>query len=237
MDTTARGFESLRTRWDGGRRPRLVGAEDQEQAPARRAASARRDHQTPRGLRSECWSPLSRIPRRCRRRKRNHPGLAVSSRITRCCGPVSSDLTPPVRNDWQGPPTATRDPGQTHLWEGIPYYQLASHHRSVCVPEWTPSTPQTGFVPDSPSRRRAKPSRPGRWCQVADTRPPAGLSDLIPPDRSASVRRRCDGESGTKATTSNDRQQPAQPPLPGARPLAAQAPPEAPLTVAFDRRL
>ncbi|MEY9889558.1 hypothetical protein ABIA31_003209 [Catenulispora sp. MAP5-51] len=74
--------------------------------------------------------------------------------------------------------------------------------------------PTGGFVPDSPSRRRAKPSRPGRWCQVADTGPPAGRSDLIPPDRSASVRRRCDGESGTEATTSSVRRLAARPPTP-----------------------
>jgi len=94
----------------------------------------------------------------------------------------------------------------------------------------------------NPSHRRGCPGFPVASAGVAKLTGPvvssrtkphhsSVRSDLIPPDRSASVRRRCDGEPGTQATTSNDRQQTARPPLPGARPLAAQAPPEAlPLT-------
>ncbi|MEY9862373.1 hypothetical protein ABH935_008018 [Catenulispora sp. GAS73] len=60
-------------------------------------------------------------------------------------------------------------------------------------------------------------------------------SDLIPPDRSASVRRRRDGEPGTRRPQATTASTQRDPPSPERAPLAAQAPPEA-LPLAFDFR-
>src|SRR6185437_15143682 len=57
------------------------------------------------------WSPLSRIPRRCRRlREAGRSGGVKPDRT--CWGAETLGLTPPARPAWLRPPTATRDPGQ-----------------------------------------------------------------------------------------------------------------------------
>ncbi|MEZ0114381.1 hypothetical protein ABH920_008415 [Catenulispora sp. EB89] len=112
----------------------------------------------------------------------NHPGLAVSSRITRCCGPVSSGRTPPVQAGCAS--TADSDEGSG-------------------------TTPPVGRIPASWTRPRH-----GRACAH-----PSGPCPQHRPGLS--------GEPGTQATTSNDRRPTARPSSPGARPLAAQASPEA----------
>ena len=140
-DTTARGSESLRTRlvW------RVAAAfEGHQKSTSRAGASGGGTLQRGVGpgwvARWQCclWSPLSRIPHRCRRRRTesSRPGGIKSDRY--CCGRLSFDLTPPVRNDWQGPPTATRDPGQHLCGKRFPGYRrtLAPSRRPALAQCW-----------------------------------------------------------------------------------------------------
>jgi hypothetical protein len=98
---------------------------------------------------------------------RNQTGSVVSSRITRCCGAVSCDLTPPNRSDWLRPPTATREPGQPRLWEGVPAPCACRHAAACACGVDRVHTTGRGCVLGPSPRRRAQPSWPGRWCQVA----------------------------------------------------------------------
>ncbi|MEY9912216.1 hypothetical protein ABIA35_008475 [Catenulispora sp. MAP12-49] len=145
--------------------------------------------------------------------------------------PGISDLTPPARPAWLRPPKrrgirdnpglwcgpgplgeAQRRPGGVRVRCGNPSHRrglsrIPRRFGGACttIPDWAVS-----------SRRY--------WATATVIRLDTAQAGMVPSGR------RSDGESGTKATTSNDRQQPAQPPLPGARPLAAQAPPEAPVS-------
>ncbi|MEY9907084.1 hypothetical protein ABIA35_003309 [Catenulispora sp. MAP12-49] len=144
------------------------------------------------------------------------------------CWSSISDLTPPARPAWLRPPKqrGIRDKPTC----GKSSRTLCTHRLAAAVPHRVDRVHTTGRgCPGFPvaSAVLAQPSRTGR-CQAADTRPQQRVirldtaqAGMVPSGR------RSGGESGTEATTSNDRQPAARPPLPGARPLAAQAPPEA----------
>jgi len=91
--------------------------------------------------RSECWSPLSRIPRRCRRPEGTIPsgryqaGSHAAVVAKRPAGHRPAGLVV------QAPPTATGDPGQPHLWEVFPRLMPPSSPQRVLA-KWTPFTPQ-----------------------------------------------------------------------------------------------
>jgi hypothetical protein len=78
-------------------------------APARRAASALRDHKTPPRWRSECWSPLSRIPHLWRGRgplgeaqRRpggGHQGAAIRDKGDHKQRPSAASATPHPRSE------------------------------------------------------------------------------------------------------------------------------------------
>ncbi|MEY9908338.1 hypothetical protein ABIA35_004571 [Catenulispora sp. MAP12-49] len=213
--------------WVGGR----VYCDSQGQLRQSRArARSRAEGRLRRRLRGERprsgeWGPRSRAADAACGRLRpgfpaasspggNHPGLGGVKPDHCCWPPVSSGWTPPSPGWLCKHRRSDGESGTTPVC-GVDGVHPVRHSggQAVCA-RGAGTLPTGGVVPDSPSLRRAKPSRPGRWCQVADTRPPAGRSDLIPPDRSASVRRRCDGESGTEATTSSVRRLAARPPTP-----------------------
>ncbi|MEY9909083.1 hypothetical protein ABIA35_005317 [Catenulispora sp. MAP12-49] len=143
-----------------------------------------------------------------------------------------SDLTPPDRPAWLRPPKrrGIRDKPTC----GKSSRASCTHRLAAAVPREVDRVHTTGGgCPGFPvaSAVLAQPSRPGR-CPAGRNRWPATVirldtaqAGMVPSGR------RSDGESGTQATTSNNRRLAARPPLPGARPLAAQAPPEAPLTL------
>jgi hypothetical protein len=146
----------------------------------------------------------------------NHPGLVVSSRLfTLWYSRVRLDTTSPgwlcehrrQRRGIRDNPTCGKE---------SPYFKPArSPQRSGAgTPEWATPTPQVGVsrIP----RRVGGRSRAGRAGGVKSNAngPRRRRSDLTPPDRSASLRRRRDGESGTHATTSNDRRLSTRPPHP-----------------------
>ena len=145
----------------------------------------------------------------------NQPVLAVSSRITRCCGPAPSGLTPPGRAGWQSPPTATRDPGQPHLWEEVP--RLMPANSPPPVRHEVDPVHTTGVLSRIPRRcRRAKPSWPGRWCPAERFRRPAGVIrlDTTGPAcfRQATTATRDPGQRRPQATTATRQRNPAPPP-------------------------
>jgi len=222
--TTARGSESLRTRW-GGRLAAAFGGRRRSRAGPPAGALQR-------GVgpgRVVWWRLLLVVafvpgPSSLSSPGGNHPGLAVSSRIARCCGRSSFGWTPPVRDGWQSPPTATRDPGQPHLWEGFPRLMPAKSRPHVCREVDPVHT--TGVVSRIPRRcRRAKPSGPGRWCQAGRFRRPAGVIrlDTTGPAcfRQATTATRDPGQRRPQATTAAQQRHPAPPPV-------AERPPEAP---------
>ena len=172
MFTTARGSESLRTRWVGGCLPRLVGTEDQEQG-LRRA------------LCNGGWGGVwrfgggSNVGRLCP----GSPVAVVAVNGTSPSGryPTGSHaavvrLRPAGhRQDGlvvQAPPTATGDPGPPHLWEGFPHLELVPSPSGVRalpprVRREVDPVHTTGVLSRIPRRcRRAQPSWPGRWCQA-----------------------------------------------------------------------
>jgi len=107
----------------------------------------------------------------------NQPVLAVSSRITAA---VVRHRPAGHRQDGlvvQAPPTATRDPGPPHLWEGFPAPR-ARHLAAACAHQVDP-VHTTGVVSRIPRRcRRAKPSWPGRWCPAGRSRTTAAVMRL-----------------------------------------------------------
>ena len=112
-------------------------------------------------------------------------------------------------------------------------YRSGTHPPGVSVvPSVGTLLPTDGVVPDSPSRRRALPNFSDWRCQVERFSTTATVIRLYTarPKRFR-LRRRRDGESGTRATTSNNRQQTTRRPLPGAeaarRAGAPGGPPEA----------
>ncbi|MEY9908097.1 hypothetical protein ABIA35_004330 [Catenulispora sp. MAP12-49] len=142
--------------------------------------------------------------------------------------PGISDLTPPARPAWLRPPKrrGIRDKptcGKSSRASRTHRPAAAVSHRVDRVHTTDRGCP--GFP--VASAVLAQPSRPGR-CPAERNRWPATVirldtaqAGMVPSGR------RSGGESGTKATTSSVRRPTARPPLPGARPLAAQAPPEA----------
>ena len=109
---------------DGGRRPRIWAPESQNhgEKPAPPAGALQRGDGPGRVVCRRLLLVVAFVldPSSLSSPGGNQPVLAVSSRITRCCGPAPSGLTPPGRAGWQSPPTATRDPGPPHLWEEVP---------------------------------------------------------------------------------------------------------------------
>jgi len=100
---------------DGGRRPRIWAPESQNhgEKPAPPAGALQRGDGPGRVVCRRLLLVVAFVldPSSLSSPGGNQPVLAVSSRITRCCGPAPSGLTPPGRAGWQSPPTATRDPG------------------------------------------------------------------------------------------------------------------------------
>ena len=149
-DTTARRFESLRTRWVGGWRPRLRGTEDQEQGLRRASATG-----VGAGLRGP--AAVAACGRVC-------PGSPVA--VVAVNGTIPSGRCPAgshaavVRSRpaghrqaglvVQAPPTATRDPGPPHLWEGFPRLQ-AHMVTAACACRSGPRPHHRGVVPDPSS--------------------------------------------------------------------------------------
>jgi len=169
--TTARGSESLRMRRVGGWRPRLVGAEDQEQGLRRALCNGGWGRAALLGGGRCLWSPLSRIPRRCRRL--TEAGRSGGVKPDHTCWPAETlGLTPPARPAWLRPPTATRDPGPPHLWEEIP--RLMHGNSPPPVRHEVDPVHTTRVVSRIPRRcRRALPTSPAWRCQAGRDRWPA----------------------------------------------------------------
>ena len=160
------------------------------------------------------WSPLSRIPRRfVARREPSRPGRCQAGSLL-LWSPFRPAGHRPVRDGCASTAEATGNPGQPRsvVWTGSTRRGTAAARRRVR--EAREPFPQAGLsrIP----RRFGGRSQAGRAGGVKSLIPGHQLrrSDLIPPDRSASVRRRCDGESGTEATTSSVRRPAARPPTP-----------------------
>ena len=161
------------------------------------------------------WSPSSRVPRRCRRPE----GTIPSWRCPAASHAAVVRLRPAGhRQDGlvvQAPPTATRDPGPPHLWEGSP--SLVHDDSPPRVRREVDPVHTTGVVSRIPRRcRRAKPSWPGRWCQAGRFRTPAGVIrlDTTGPAcfRQATTATRDPGQRRPQATTATRQRDPALPP-------------------------
>src|SRR6185312_1837766 len=157
----------------------------------------------------------------------NHRGLAVSSRITRCCGAETPGRTPPVRNDCAS--TADSDEGSgTTPPVGRGPAPHACELTAACASRSGPRPHHRGGVPDPSSlsagvAKLAGPVVSSRAFPQASRCDPAGhhRTGLLPLGDDS------DEGSGTKATTSNDRQQTTRPaPTP-----VAERPPEALLLI------
>jgi len=135
------------------------------------------------------------------RRESSRPGGVQPDRCR--CGAETPGWTPPVRNDCASTADSDEGSGTTPPVGRGPAPSGSHRHRRVCVPKWTPFTPQ-GWCPGSLVAV-------GGLCQPART-------GWFPPGDDS------DEGSGTKATTSNDCQQTTQP----GPPPVAERPPEAP---------
>ncbi|MEY9891988.1 hypothetical protein ABIA31_005663 [Catenulispora sp. MAP5-51] len=191
--------------------------------------------------RSGEWGPRSRAADAACGRLR--PGFPVASspngsRPVRwyqvgspSCWYSISDLTPPDRHAWLRPPKrrGIRDKPTC----GNSSRTTRTHRLAAAVPHRVdpvhttdrgcPGFPVASAVLAQPSRTGRCPAGRNRWPATV-IRLDTAQAGMVPSGR------RSGGESGTKATTSNNRHRAARPPLPGARPLAAQAPPEAPVS-------
>ncbi len=139
-----------------------------------------------------------------------------------------SDLTPPARPAWLRPPKRRGIRDNPGLWCGRgPLGEVQRRPGGVCV--WCGNPSHRRGCPGFPvaSAVLAQPSRTGR-CQAGRNRWPATVirldtaqAGMVPSGR------RSGGESGTKATTSSDRQPSSATPTPRSEAARAQAPPEA----------
>ncbi|MEZ0111094.1 hypothetical protein ABH920_005109 [Catenulispora sp. EB89] len=152
-------------RWAGG--GRVWWAPESQRQGLRRRLRGERPRSGDGGPR--CWAPDVACGRLCpgfpvtSSPGRKQTGPVVSSRITRCCGAASCDLTPPARSAWLRPPTrrGTRDnPG---LWEGFPRLGHATSPSAGVRTRVDPVHTTGGVVPDpsSLSAVLAQPARTG----------------------------------------------------------------------------
>ena len=158
----------------------------------------------------------------------NHRGLAVSSRITCCCGAETPGRTPPVRNDCASTADSDEGSGTTPPVGRGSRASCLRTHRRVCVAKWTPFTPQ-GWCPGSlvavGGRSQAgraggvKPgvSAPQQRVIRLDTTGPACF-------RQATTATRDPGQRRPQAATAAQQRDPAPPPV-------AERPPEALLLI------
>gem|GEM_PF-2378033 len=169
------------------------------------------------------WSPLSRIPRRCRRPEGTIPAWrypAGSHAAVVGLRSAGHHRPGPGRAGWQSPPTATRDPGPPHLWEGSP--SLVHDDSPPRVRREVDPVHTTGVVSRIPRRcRRAKPSWPGRWCPAERFRRPAGVIRLDTTGPAcfpqATTATRDPGRRRPQAAAAAQQRDPAPPPVAEAR--------------------
>jgi len=154
----------------------------------------------------------------------NHPVLAVSSRITRCCGAAPSGWTPPGRAGCASTADSDEGSGTTPPVGRIPTPSGSHGHRRVRVPSG-PRPHHRGGVRIPRRCRRAQPSWPGRWCQAERFCRPAGVIrlDTTGPAcfREATTATRDPGRRRPQAATAAQQRDPPPPPV-------AERPPEAP---------
>ena len=193
MATTTHRSESLRTRHVGGWRPRLVGAEDQEQGLRRALCNGGWGRVALSGDGRCLWSPLSRIPRRCRRL--TEAGRSGGVKPDHTCWPAETlGVTPPARPAWLRPPTATRDPGQHPC--GVNGVHFVTHtRRRPWEPEGSGPLPTGGVVPDPSSLSAGSANPPGRDGSLRST-----------------TATRDPGQRRPQATTATRQRDPAPPP-------------------------